>query len=94
MAKTPFVQTLTETLQAFAAANLEDLGYYTVTEGDVRQALSRALSPAVVDEASRKLMEVFRRDFPTLSQERWPVDPGAWNYVVRSVAEALVGNLE
>lgn len=94
VAETLFTRTLTETLQAFAAANLEDVGEYTLTEGDIREAVSHALSFDAVEQASHKLLEIFQRDLPAVPPSKYPVDPGAWGYVIRAVVETLVGNLE
>lgn len=91
---TPFLRVLTETLQAFAIANAEDLGFYTLTEGDIREGFSHALSPEAIQDASRRLLEIFKRDFRKHSHDLFPIDPGAEDYIIRAVAEALIGNLE
>jgi len=44
---------------------------------------------ATVQNTSRKLGEILSRDFPENSPDELPVEEGAYDYVIRSVAEAL-----
>lgn len=93
-ATTPFLRTLTENLQAALVANSEDLGAYTLTEGDIREAVSTAFSPEAILEARQRLLEIFRRDFPDCGPDEYCLDEGAEDYIIRAIAEALVGDLE
>lgn len=44
-------------------------------------------------EAGKKLGDILSRDFPDNAPDELPIDEGAYDYVVRSVAEALFGEI-